>query len=489
MTDSLPQFGFAPRLYSVFWKLALVILLVVSTGFFLSGRETFDTTREAAALHLKSLEASRLFREATSPEQARSAALSGMEVVEKESRELLDAIDARGREPGPVADARYLSALRKAQFAVERRMTDAIHRQTSVSRFWVWRFWITWLAGAALIWAASSLLVFWTVRPVLHLSRSVDELDPSRIEEDFRQRLEAAHYRYFMVPREVLELWWKISRTIGSVTRVREADFIALERQKAMAEATALELRESEESKRHFLGLLSHEIRTPVTSLVLATRLLERQAPELADPRQRRLIETCAKDVERLRGLLEDLLSISRFDAMTLKLSLREADVRKLFRSSLDSFSAEVRSRELEVDTEVSTDVDTDWQAEVDAPKLAWAFSNVLLHSIRHAAKGGRIRTHLRCSPDRGGFEFVVIDPSRVAGAHELQRITGVHGSGYDLRVARTEATGSSIAIARQIVESHGGSLVARASESEGTVFLITIPSGRSEHGQVASGG
>ncbi|NBT36229.1 MAG: hypothetical protein EBT03_11975, partial [Betaproteobacteria bacterium] len=304
MTESLPQFGFAPRLYSVFWKLALVILLVVSTGFFISGRETFDSTREAAALHLKSLEASRRFREATTPVLARSAALGGMEVVQKESKELLDSLDARVREPGPVSDARYLSALRRAQLAVERRMSDAIQRQTAVSRFWVWRFWFTWLAGAALIWAASSLLVFWTVRPVLHLSRSVDDLDPSRIEEDFRHRLESAKYRYFMVPREILELWWKISRTIAGVARVREADFRALEQQKRMAEETATELRESEESKRHFLGLLSHEIRTPVTSLVLATRLLERQTSEIADPRKRRLIETCAKDVERLRGLL-----------------------------------------------------------------------------------------------------------------------------------------------------------------------------------------
>ena len=75
-----------------------------------------------------------------------------------------------------------------------------------------------------------------------------------------------------------------------------------------------------QEAKSHFLGTLSHEIKTPVTSLTMATRLLMRSIASIPGESQRALIDTCAKDVDRLRILLDELLKVTSFDTLTQKL-------------------------------------------------------------------------------------------------------------------------------------------------------------------------
>src|SRR5207248_8840813 len=86
-------------------------------------------------------------------------------------------------------------------------------------------------------------------------------------------------------------------------------------------------VRESQEAKSHFLGTLSHEVKTPVTSLTMATRLMKRNIEQIPSPALRSLVETCVVDVDRLRKLLEDLLTVTRFDTLAHQLELQSIDL------------------------------------------------------------------------------------------------------------------------------------------------------------------
>jgi NtrC-family two-component system sensor histidine kinase KinB len=256
-------------------------------------------------------------------------------------------------------------------------------------------------------------------------------------------------------------------------------------------------IRESERAKKHFLGLLSHEIRTPVTSLVMAIRLLEKNHRSLDGPLQQKLIETCARDVERLRELLDDLLSISRFESTAysgaISLSLRSSDLKRILRNAEESFRSDARDKGIRLESQTSDSkvVEGEWLCEVDASKMGWALSNLVNNAIRHTSRGGEVRVSLRRSQSTDGrrfFEYRVQDSGSGIEPNQLSKILEPYSGVYDLRVARTELTGSSLSIARQIAEAHGGSLRVCSAPGQGSEFQLRFPSKeRSQDGKVAS--
>ncbi|MFN7685286.1 MAG: sensor histidine kinase [Oligoflexia bacterium] len=245
-------------------------------------------------------------------------------------------------------------------------------------------------------------------------------------------------------------------------------------------------IRESQRAKNHFLGLLSHEIRTPVTSLVMAIRLLQRASDAFESPVHKRLIETSARDVERLRELLDDLLSISRFESGVPTLSLRSVDLRRLLRNAHDSFRSEAEARTVRIESQVVSDIlpakagdGHEWFCEVDGSKLGWALSNLMLNAIRHSPKGGEVRVELRRSASADGrpfFEYRVQDQGSGISSERLSKMMEPYAGVYNLRVGRSEATGSGLSIARQIAEAHGGSLRVCSEFGRGSEFQLRFP-------------
>ena len=97
-------------------------------------------------------------------------------------------------------------------------------------------------------------------------------------------------------------------------------------------------VKESQEAKSHFLGTLSHEVKTPVTSLTMATHLLKKSIDQIPNAVHKSLILTCVEDVDRLRRLLDEFLTVSRLDTLTEKIEVKEVNLSNLLKHSVQSF-------------------------------------------------------------------------------------------------------------------------------------------------------
>jgi signal transduction histidine kinase len=245
-------------------------------------------------------------------------------------------------------------------------------------------------------------------------------------------------------------------------------------------------MREIQEAKSHFLGTLSHEVKTPVTSLTMATRLLKKGIDQIPNPMHRSLITTCADDVDRLRKLLEELLTASRFDTLAQRLEIQEVDVVKLVRHAVQSF--QVQAHERGIGLQFKTLVGpTSIAIPMDATKITWAISNLLTNALRHTPRSGEVEVFVAhgataatdgrsTAPNESEVEVRIRDTGPGIDRVRQQRIFDKFNPFYDLRVARTGGAGIGLAIAREIVVAHGGRIWVASDPGHGAEFCFTLP-------------
>lgn len=233
-------------------------------------------------------------------------------------------------------------------------------------------------------------------------------------------------------------------------------------------------VRESQEAKGHFLATLSHEIKTPITSLTMATRYLKKFSDEVPNPVHKNLIMTCAEDVDRLRTLLDELLSVTRFDILTQRLEIQKVDLGKLIRHSAKSFQFQASERGIDLKYEMIHKDNSHVIVEMDAMKVTWALSNLVINALRHTPKGGKV---LICAMDHQEWvEIKVSDSGPGIDHYRQERIFDKYNPYYNLRVARSGSMGAGLAIAKEIVAAHGGRIWVNSEPGQGAEFCFTLP-------------
>ena len=232
-------------------------------------------------------------------------------------------------------------------------------------------------------------------------------------------------------------------------------------------------LSEIQAAKSHFLGTLSHEVKTPVTSLMMAIRLLERSIDDFANPVHQTLIKTCAKDIERLRTLIDEFMGVSQLDSLSQSLNLQSVSVSKLVSHSVQAFKSQALERQITMHFSMPS-FSSAILVEIDAIKMSWVFSKLLTNALRHTPQGGKVDVSLEACEDR--VSICIRDTGPGIERSRLDKIFEKYSSHYDLRVGRTGSLGLSLAISRDVVTAHGGRIEVKSALGLGTEFKVSLP-------------
>lgn len=222
-------------------------------------------------------------------------------------------------------------------------------------------------------------------------------------------------------------------------------------------------LRRLFDTRRELVAWASHDLRTPLANM---QAMLEAIEDDLGAPEE--YVPVLREQVRTLSLLVDDLFELARIDAGALTLELRRLPVAPVVSSSLRSIEAEARTRHVRLDA----DVDAGITARFAPDKLERVLMNLLTNALRHTPSDGAVAVLVEPRPD--GVRVAVEDTGDGLDAEARERMFERFWRGDQSRSSR--GAGLGLAIARGLVEAHGGRIWAEDREGGGARVCFTLP-------------
>lgn len=227
-------------------------------------------------------------------------------------------------------------------------------------------------------------------------------------------------------------------------------------------------LERADEMKSNFIALAAHELRTPVTSVHGVVRTLDRLRDQLSPGDKAELEGALRSQTERMRGLVDQLLDLSRLEAETVPIQ----PIRILVRAEIeDLVAASASGRGNEVEIEIPEDL----EALVDKTVFERVISNLLTNALRHGASP----IVVTAAQSDNHFRVSVRDCGEGVPAQFVNELFERFSRSDEAR-ARGLGSGLGLAIARSYARAHGGDLLHENVAPHGARFELIVPIGRS---------
>jgi signal transduction histidine kinase len=221
-----------------------------------------------------------------------------------------------------------------------------------------------------------------------------------------------------------------------------------------------------DELKSDLVATVAHEFRTPLTSLRMAIHLC---AEQLVDPeKQLDLLYSARGDCERLQGIVDDLLDLSRIQSGKLELSLVAAQPGTLAEEAVRSHRAAAGTAGVRLEARVGEHLPA---VRVDADRVVLVLSNLLSNAIRYSPGGGTVELLAAAGDDAVRFEVKDAGPGIPREYHER-----IFEKFFRLPGAPPGGVGLGLYLAREIVEAHGGRIGVESAPGLGSRFWFTVP-------------
>ena len=243
----------------------------------------------------------------------------------------------------------------------------------------------------------------------------------------------------------------------------------------------AKSLKELDTLKSDFIAVASHELKTPLAAMLEASRLLREPGIGELNDRQAKLLDVLNTSMERFKGLIEELLDLSKMQAGLLNLNRKEVPIQELIDTVHENVETLLAAKDL---TLVVENKEKTLTVAIDRKRMERVLLNLLDNAITFSPTNGIIKIDVRKKVDKkqAHVQIAVIDAGPGLEAHEQSR---VFEKFYQAKTApRQSGTGLGLTIARQIISAHGGKIWIESpppqelavAEQKGTAVFILLP-------------
>jgi len=225
------------------------------------------------------------------------------------------------------------------------------------------------------------------------------------------------------------------------------------------------EFKELESAKTTFISTISHELKTPISAILMSQQLLNDKRVGALNKEQEGLSQSIKENSERLLGITSELLNMTQVEAGKLQLLPKITKPIELINYAIGANRVQADKFGCQIEVEYPEKID---KLYVDSEKIAWVLTNLLSNAIRYSQENGRVIIGAR--QDNNTVEMYVQD----------------FGKGIDLRYHQTifdryfrvpgtkiQGSGLGLSISKDFVEAHNGKLTVESEIGKGSRFII----------------
>ncbi len=235
------------------------------------------------------------------------------------------------------------------------------------------------------------------------------------------------------------------------------------------------EVKRANEAKSEFVSIVSHELKTPMTSMKGYTDLLIKGAGGPLSDLQRQFLNTVRSNVDRMGDLVSKLLDLSRIETGRLKLDIRPVSMNEIVEETLRTTQRQIEEKQQALDVAVPQDLP---RVMGDRASLIQIMTNLISNAYKYTPAGGHIAISAQPTANGSpGFVMCAVKDSGIGISEEDQAklFTKFFRSG-DPAVREASGTGLGLVITKSLIELHGGKIWVESQLGKGTTFAFTVP-------------
>ena len=230
------------------------------------------------------------------------------------------------------------------------------------------------------------------------------------------------------------------------------------------------QMKELERVRTDFLASISHEFKTPLTSILMGASLLREGGLGRLSPEQAEAVETVSEDGERLLALVNDLLELMRIESGREVYHKERCSPTEIIGAAVDAFRETAQRRGIALTCAMPGALP---EVTADFEKIRWVLNNLISNAVNYSEPGDAIEVVAEATD---GFVRISVHDTGIGIAPQhlgriFDRFVEAHGEDIEVR-----GTGIGLSVAKQIVEDHGGAITVRSEAGVVSTFTFTLP-------------
>jgi PAS domain S-box-containing protein len=235
---------------------------------------------------------------------------------------------------------------------------------------------------------------------------------------------------------------------------------------------SALELKELNEAKDRFISIISHDLRTPFSSILGFTDFLLSNSPDLTNEKREQYVRLIQESAKSMLGLVNSLLDYTRLQTGKIKFEPVRINAKEVVERSLQILSGAALQKKIEL----TSGINKDFYIHADEGLLLQVINNLVSNAIKFTNPEGKINVIASVDIEKRHVQFTIEDNGVGMNKEDISKLFKVDAKFTTPGTAGEKGTGLGLSLVADIVRKHGGNIWVESQEGKGSRFYFTIP-------------
>lgn len=226
--------------------------------------------------------------------------------------------------------------------------------------------------------------------------------------------------------------------------------------------------KELDAAKTNFIATVSHELKTPISSIQMSLQLLGQEAIGKLNDEQKALLESIGEDSTRLLKITGELLNMTQVESGNIQLSISTSDPVEILQYAINVNKTAADQKQIEMEAHYPDNLP---EVRADSEKAAWVLTNLISNAIRYSYNNSTV--FLGISVEKEHVAFTVKDTGQGISPEYKDKIFDRY---FRIPGSKKEGTGLGLTISKEFIEAQGGHITVESSLDTGSIFTVTLP-------------